>query len=142
LSIAVEGEFPTAPVRIIAYYRDQLYDVSFADGTLKRSGPGVPWTTFLGSSEMTNFIHDSQSAWSSQPERTEEENFRGLFAPLVARALELDPYEADGREAASQRVRLFVYAPMPEGFSIQNARLGKQQGFVLYCTDVFLPENP
>jgi hypothetical protein len=40
------------------------------------------------------------------------------------------------------RARVFVYAPLPESFRIQDDRLGKQEGYVLYCVDLFAPESP
>ena len=39
-------------------------------------------------------------------------------------------------------VRVYLYAKMPPEFAVQNAKLGKQEGEVLYCIDVPLKETP
>lgn len=142
LTIAVEGDFPTKPERIIALYRGSFYPMAFADGTLTNSGAGVSRGALFGSPELSTFLQSSQFMWGNQPERTEEERFRTLFEPLLYRALDLDPASPADVPFAADRVKLFVYAPMPERFAIQNPRLGKQRGFVLYCADAFPPENP
>ena len=76
-------------------------------------------------------------------EKTTPQRYQEMFESLVAQSLGLtQSSDFDTLRLPDDRVRLFVYAPMPENHFIQSDFIGKQAGYVLYCLDVFKPENP
>ena len=61
---------------------------------------------------------------------------------LIARALgtiEGLPNVIKSAPLPPDRVRLFLYADLPDGFRVQDPRFGNQEGHVLYVQDVFKP---
>ena len=73
---------------------------------------------------------------------TQDEVFLDLFYPLVARGLDLaDQSEVDQFVFPGDRLRLLIYAPMPDTLFVSNPRFNRQKGYVLYAVDVFEAES-
>jgi hypothetical protein len=71
---------------------------------------------------------------------TQDEVFLDLFYPLLARSLDLvDQNEVDEFVFPGDRLRLLIYAPMPESLSVTNPVFNRQLGYVLYSLDLFEP---
>jgi len=69
---------------------------------------------------------------------TQDEVFLDLFYPLLARSLNLtDQDEVDEFVFPGDRLRLLIYAPMPETLYVSNPLFNRQQGYVLYSLDLF-----
>jgi hypothetical protein len=65
-----------------------------------------------------------------------------MFYPLLARCLELnDQKEVEFFVLPTDRIRLLVYAPLPETLHLSNPQFDRQHGFVLYSLDLFEPET-
>jgi hypothetical protein len=65
-----------------------------------------------------------------------------MFYPLLARCLEMDDQkEVDFFVLPPDRIRLVVYAPLPETLQLSNPHFDQQHGFVLYSLDLFEPET-
>jgi hypothetical protein len=89
--------------------------------------------------EYTGFEFD-WGPWDKK-ERTPEALFQRLFSPLVVRSLGIvDQDDLDSYRVPEDRIRLFIYAPMPPEFLLKTDAFSVQRGFVLYSVDVFLPE--
>jgi hypothetical protein len=74
-------------------------------------------------------------------EPTQADVFEALFNPLLTRSLELaDQVEVDDFSLPPDRVRLLIYAPLPESMFVKDKRFARQDGCVLYSLDVFEPE--
>jgi hypothetical protein len=71
---------------------------------------------------------------------TQDEVFLDLFYPLLARSLDLvDQNEVDEFVFPGDRLRLLIYAPMPESLNVTNPVFNRQLGYVLYSLDLFEP---
>jgi hypothetical protein len=65
-----------------------------------------------------------------------------MFYPLLARCLELnDQKEVELFVLPPDRIRLVVYAPLPESLQLSSPQFNRQNGFVLYSLDLFEPET-
>ena len=65
-----------------------------------------------------------------------------LKQPLLAYALGIGQVEdLEKFQQPDDRIRVFLYAPMPEEFMLKHEQLGKPRGQVLYVIDVYLPEE-
>lgn len=71
---------------------------------------------------------------------TQDEVFLDLFYPLLARSLDLvDQNEVDEFVYPGDRLRLLIYAPMPEALFVTNPLFNRQLGYVLYSLDLLEP---
>ena len=73
-------------------------------------------------------------------DRETVEDYQSMCMPLIVRSLEI----ANDEELATfslpeDRVRVFVYAPLPEELRTLGNDFAGQSGYVLYTVDVFLP---
>jgi hypothetical protein len=85
----------------------------------------------------------SQRGWIYRAkEQTSDDTFEGMFYVLLTRGLELvDQGEVEQFSLPPDRAKLLVYAPLPKNLFVTDARFSRQHGFVLYCLDVFEPEQ-
>jgi hypothetical protein len=132
----------TSPIR--GLYRDQLYTFAVNGKELQlASGTGVPLSSFISTMDTSQFGQYNMyySSWADD-DRTEEERFVNLYSPLFATSLNLKKRSAANTfSLPDDRVRLFVFAPMPESFQVSGNELGSQRGYVLYTIDVFEPDQ-
>jgi len=71
-----------------------------------------------------------------------DEVFSGMFYVLLTRSLELvDQQEVEQFSLPPDRARLLVYSPLPESLFVTDPRFSRQSGYVLYCLDVYEPEQ-
>ena len=85
----------------------------------------------------------SRRGWLYKPtEPTSDDMFGGMFYVLLTRGLELvDQGEVEQFSLPPDRAKLLVYAPLPKNLFVTDPRFSRQHGFVLYCLDVFEPEQ-
>ncbi len=82
----------------------------------------------------------AQFGWQRRRDRKGQELFEGMFYVLLARSLELaDQKEVEEFSLPSDRARLLVFSPLPDKLKVTDQRFGRQDGYVLYCLDVFEP---
>ena len=75
-------------------------------------------------------------------EKQTDDSLRDAGKLLIARALgtvEGLQHLVTSAPPPADQVQLFLYAPLPDGFRVQDPRFGSQKGFVLYVQDVFKP---
>ncbi|MGQ0636771.1 MAG: hypothetical protein ACT4QC_19340 [Planctomycetaceae bacterium] len=142
LVVAKGPGFPTAYRDLCVLYGRYLYMLTEQDGKLVL-GPE------RGS--LTAFLKLDKAGWSTafgaadpweQSHVSRDELFLSLFAPLVARNLDLrTSKDVLDFQLPDDRVRLFIFAPLPEEFRLKTAQFRRQEGYVLYCLNVFLRDR-
>jgi hypothetical protein len=143
LELVTTGEFPTQTLGIFAMYRKKLYYLVYEDNKLRKQGEAQHVSSLVHAYEDPWFSKHS-SRWSSSRPQDRGPDPGVVFTahrnPLMARDLGIT---GEDRlricELPSDRVRVFVYAPMPSEYQIEGTQFGKQEGCVLYCVDVPLP---
>lgn len=117
------------------------------DGALQLRGGGVPLNNFLQTDSWSQgYYGPGFYGWEDDPDP--EQLFQTAMRPLVARSLGIhDDDSLKTTEMANDRVRLFVYADMPEELSPQceyvdgDPLQAQKVGRVLYVIDLFPPEQ-
>lgn len=139
LTIQTGDSFPDRPQRIMALYRNQIYEVTEQSGALRTKSRGVPLVALLTALNFSRlqFFFDPEFDKYQSP----DEAFKTLSQPLLLRSFGL----RTGTDFAQfslpeDRLRLFVYAPMPEAFFADAGAFDSQSGFVLYQLDLPTPE--
>jgi hypothetical protein len=139
--------FPRDPLELQVLYGNQLYGMTATENRLELQKPRGALAAILPMSTWNSYEQFGGGGWgnaklNSEP-ATAVECYRLLFGPLVARNLGLrTQWETMGFVLPPDRARLFVYAPLPDSFRIQDDRLNRQDGYVLYSLDLFAPESP
>ena len=151
LVVSVAGNFPNSPIKVDAMYRDQMYIMTVrpdsaqpAKQVLKLVSPSGPISTNLRIDQY-NAYQSRLNPWQAEDTRAAEQRFRELLNPLLLASLQVTTQkELEKFALPDDRVRLFVYAKMPDNFFARSQpdRFGKQDGYVLYCLDVFKPASP
>ncbi|MGH7128721.1 MAG: hypothetical protein ACREIV_09130, partial [Planctomycetaceae bacterium] len=133
---------PALGTQVFALYRDRLYEMKRENGRLvKRAGNGFTVAQYLGTIDFNQFQYYGPFGQWEQEDETETQRYRKMHKPLIARSLNLNNLKSEEEfELPADRVRLIVFAPMPENFHIQNDQFGRQSGHVLYLIDVVRPE--
>jgi hypothetical protein len=108
-----------------------------SEGRLELGTEAHPVPKFLRLDEYSDFRRNAIFSPFDDDELSAEERLAKLLRPLIARNLNLsDAKQIKAFALPADRVRLFVYAPMPESFFVTNERFSRQSGYVLYCIDV------
>lgn len=144
VSLGADLADPSQLIVAAALHRDRYYTVQRENGRYRLTGPGQPLGQVLRLEQYASFRFGMYyDPWGNSPPPSAEVLFGELMLPLVARDLGLERQSAVDRfSLADDRVRLFVYAPMPDAFFVKNPAFGRQMGRVLYCFDLFPPETP
>ena len=80
--------------------------------------------------------------WGNQEQLPAEQRYLELQIPLVVQSLNLTrPDDLKMYVLPDDRVRLFLIAPLPAEFNIDNPLLGRQAGQVVFTLDVLRPES-
>ncbi|MFO0919109.1 MAG: hypothetical protein U0872_12440 [Planctomycetaceae bacterium] len=139
LALTTRDEFPPAE-DIYVVFRDRFYSVGYYQGriTLRNSVGAVP--AFLRIEQNSGY-YSPFSRMGDQ--RTIEQRFRGLFFPLVTRALDIQSLaDAQNFRLSSEQLRLIYYTDLPAELMVQNPRFPSQKGKILYCLNIPLKETP
>jgi hypothetical protein len=140
LALAKQPGFPPEFRRIHAIHGRHVYSLTENAGQLELKSHDGTVPTFLQLSRQ-NSIGLYSPPWSETDE-SPSDPFDALFLPLVARACQISR-QRDAYQFAlpEDRVRVLVYGPMPDTFFARTEQFAAQRGAVLYCFDVFLPEQ-
>ncbi|MBT4864019.1 MAG: hypothetical protein HON53_02715 [Planctomycetaceae bacterium] len=138
--------FPAEPEEMFAVYRKQIYRLQRNGKQLMVGSSAGELLPFLNSSTFNSY-NNRNTMWGAD-ERPIEQIFRSTLEPLIARQLGINTDE-EGKSFSlpDDRVRLFVFAPLPEEFGVVRMIGDTQQNFqrqvgrVLYCFDVFNPKE-
>ncbi len=139
LTLTVDETFPAAE-EMYVLYRDRFYSVARRDREITlRSGIGtVP--AFLKLEGDQNYYSPFGGGYGND-DRSVEARYHELFVPLIARSLNLRT-EKDAKTLrwSDGHLRFMYFAPLLPDLQVQNPRFTNQQGKVLYCQDLVLPE--
>jgi hypothetical protein len=166
LALVTDGHFPRPATRepVYALYRDHVYEMTCADGRLELARPRAheayhadsgngsleligtriqSLSNFLGSihsEDLSPYSRGYGSPRPSNPQADPTPPFETLHRPLIAWSLGLKRRsEISTFVLPSDRVRLFVWAELPESLRVNDPRMGSQQGRMLYVVDVLKP---
>ena len=112
-----------------------------------RDGPGENESSFFSEQTFTRFNASGNLGRRYFGSEEPDENRDLIWMDnagkvLVARALgtiEGLPNVTTGPALPPDQIQLFLYAPLPDGFRVQDSRFPDQQGRVLYMQDLFIP---
>jgi hypothetical protein len=146
LALVTDSHFPRPATRdfVHALYRDQVYEMTWADGRLELHRPRAEsLSQFLGSirpEDLSPYSRGYGSPRPSNPQADPTPRFETLHRPLIAWSLGLRRRsEIPKFVLPDDRVRLFVWGELPEGMRVNEPRMRSQQGRMLYVVDVFKP---
>jgi len=139
--------FPAVNRGLWALYGHRLYRLKDSGEQLELTAENRPLRDLIRTDKYNRYSlafdpMAQQVQWPAvKPEPTTLDVFDNLFFPLLTRSLDLaDQRAVESFSLPTDRVRLFVYAPMPSGLFLKDARFAVQQGFVLFSLDIFEPE--
>lgn len=139
LTIVKGPGFPAQYQEIQAVFGRRVYSLADSAGKLELKSEFGSMSLFLGLDQFNQFMPTFDSL---EHEGTPRELYAALFRPLAARAFNITSHrEALDFALPEDRVRLLIYAPMPPELFARNDRFTSQQGQVLYCLDLFPPEQ-
>lgn len=142
LDLSTGPEFPSDVNDVFVLYRDRFYGMTRVDGRLKLKANLGAVPGFLRLDDYARF-RIRAGAWGGGGDRPPEERFQSMLQPLLAHSLGVSsPEEIEAFRLPSDRVRVFVSAPMPPEFFLQDERFGKQEGVVIYSVDLILEQPP
>src|SRR5262249_39194454 len=126
----------------------KLYGLKETADRLELSSEVGSLSARIRTSDYSEFgsLFNPRQGWQTRNfrprEPTQADVFEALFNPLLTRSLELaDQVEVDDFSLPPDRVRLLIYAPLPESMFVKDQRFTRQDGCVLYSLDVFEPES-
>ncbi|MGE5193551.1 MAG: hypothetical protein ACM3U2_13740 [Deltaproteobacteria bacterium] len=149
LTLRKVRNFPQEYLDLYALYGRRLYRLKETADRLELSSDAGPLASLCRVNEYDEFrsLVNPRGSWQRLPfapperEPTMTDVFEAMFYPLLARSLDLaDQLEVEAFSLPHDRVRLLIYAPLPPALFTRDARFEKQEGYVLYCLDVFEPE--
>ena len=128
---------------VYGLYRDRIYRFEIKGNRLELSnGSGLPVASYVGTIDSNAFGQLSYYYTAFAEEQPAEVRFGNMHKPLVLQSLSLNSRAAAATYSLPEdRVRLFLFAPMPPSFHIRDPRFNRQIGQVLYAIDVFQPEK-
>ncbi|MFH0910532.1 MAG: hypothetical protein V1918_03340 [Planctomycetota bacterium] len=145
LRLATSPDFPTEEMRALVYYRDSFYPLRLQDGRLETTTANrVERKQFLGDEEVALLGAEPWARFGAREteKKTEKEVFQKLFKPILARVTGgTDAFPLVVERPRPGRAELFVYAPMPRAFRLDEEKIKGEGGYVLYHMDVWKPER-
>jgi hypothetical protein len=140
LTLVKRPDFPSEYQQVYALYGRHVYSLIENGDQFELKSDAGSMAMFLQISQQNQF-GGYYDPWSEM-ELNSSDLFGAMFLPLVARACNISRQrEALNFALPDDRARVLVYAPMPKAFYLQNERFGAQRGYVLFCFDVFPPEQ-
>jgi hypothetical protein len=144
--ITVDENFPKSTAPIYAVQGNRYVAASMSNGVLY-----VP-AAAQNLAELHQRLPQSHPTWGdpwshygSNRKQKVDAIYGDLQLPLSFRSLGIhNAAQLPGFSLPDDRIRVFVYAEMPESFHTLSDQLGTPDGYVLYCIDVVRPdvENP
>ncbi len=143
LSLSVEGlqQVDVNPSMYLLY-GNRFHALMWRDGKLELVSDAGDAKAVLQLQQSQNWANNGYGYGGYDPYnqrnvQTPKERFNLMFRPLLSRSLNVGrEREAEQVQLPTDMVRVYLYAKMPPEFAVQNGRLGKQEGEVLYCIDL------
>ena len=146
LAITFEDGFPTDAHAVWALCGGRFYRLQVGEGRLRLgSGSGHDAKElFTKDALRVPKPHYFGPFRTSGEEEPPDKRLQRLMVPLMARAVaHAGTFWQDVRYPAlpPDRMQIFIYAPLPEGFRLQEPRFGEPMGYVLYQIELRKPEK-
>lgn len=141
LQLNWEGEFPPTAETITLVHGDRFYNMQRLDGKLQTVGSMGTAGGFLRVQDYQNNWQNRMGGYYGNDTRPVIEQYRELFHPLMARRLGVvTEGEAQTFQLPPGMVRLMYFVPMTDAFFVNNPRVGRQEGWVMYSIDLPLEQ--
>ena len=147
LVIAPGPGFPKTVLQAWARYGTMFYNLKLDGSNWVRDGQGMAESAFFTDETFTRFNASGYAdrIYFGQKEPTENRDLiwmENAGKIMIARALgtvEGLPNIITAPALPPDQIELFLYAPLPDGFRVQDSRFPDQQGRVLYMQDLIKP---
>lgn len=141
ITLSVEGLKPEdVDPAIYLLYGNRFQSLTWKNGKLEVVGDAGDATGVLQLQHAQNWNNNYQYGYDPYNQRqtqTPKDRFNVMFRPLLSRSLNVSrEREAQQVQIPTDIARVYLYAKMPPEFAVQNAKLGRQEGQVLFCIDV------
>lgn len=138
LVVSTSGLPDETAIAAHALYGRDIYRMRLEAGRLVLQSGATRLSEFLAALNDERFWHYAYPEIWVEQRPVEEELDARMVVPLIAQSLEMENRrKAERFRLPPDRVRLFVYAPLPEEFFVRDERLRPQTGSVLYSVDLF-----
>ena len=126
-------------------YGNRFYTLTWANGQLVLGSDAGDATAILQLQQSQQWANQGYGygydPYNQRNVQTPKERFNLMFRPLLSRSLNVArEREAQQVQLSTELVRVYLYGKMPPEFAVQNPKLGKQEGEVLYCIDLPLKQ--
>ena len=149
LTLIVGKDFPSPASGdvVSVLYRDQIYSMNWTARRLDlAASPPQPLSEFMALvqwNDLSPYMVRRGNVPVTNAETVPGAQLDKMRGPLMAWSLDLRRHsEIPAYRLPDDRVRLFVWAELPESLKVESARIGRQQGRVLYVVDLPKPVKP
>ncbi len=139
-AVSLSAEFENSMKDAYVIYDNRAYQLSRKQGEWVADLNGDPLISLLNISDFD--MYGNQFLISpfadGNEDKTVEQLYEAMIPALLAKGLKLTDNESVKKfRVPTDRARLFLLTQLPPEFSLETESLGKQNGLVLYCLDVF-----
>jgi len=130
----------SSPETMYALHGGRFYNVYRNGKRLKVGASLGDVSSFLEHNTLQNM--NNFGPFGGRDERKPAEVFSSPLVPLLARQLGNNSIkDLQNFSLPADRLRLFVFTTLPKQLYMDNPAFKKQDGRVLYCFDIFNPEE-
>ena len=143
LSLSVDGITPSTTQAQYLMYRNRFYLLNWKDGKLELGPDSGDVRSMLRVDSMQGWANIQNYNYGYTKQETKPaDRFILMLTPLYSRSLNVTrSSDVDQIRLPDDVGRVFIYSPIPPELNVQNKRLGTQNGQILYCLDIPLPEQ-
>ncbi len=143
LLLSIDGIQPTETQSMNLLFRGRFFSLFWQNDKLKLASDTGDIRSMLRVDSMQGWANTNNYGYPyNKPSPKPEERFSLMLTPLLGRSFNVTRNsDVDQIRLPDDIARIFIYSKMPSGFNVQNNRLGAQNGQILYCLDVPLPEQ-
>jgi hypothetical protein len=125
---------PADSMHLLCLYGSGFYTLRYEGEHLALAAPAGTAVNFL---QLNWQLTQIDNPWFDTEKKTPEKTFDSLLHSAIARSIGVHNYnEIATYQLPLDRVRVYLYAPMPDEFFVNPEQFGKQAGYVLYVIDV------
>jgi hypothetical protein len=125
---------PESSMHLLCLYGSAFHSLRLEGEHLALAAPAGTAANFL---QLNWQMMQIDNPWYEREKKTPEKTFDSLLHSAIARSIGVHNYnEIAAYKLPLDRVRVYLYAPMPDEFFVDPERFGRQAGYVLYVIDV------
>ncbi len=142
LLLNIDGIDPAATHSMYLMFRGRFYSLIWQNEKLKLATDTGDVKSMLRVDSMQGWANNNNSyMYNSQGPKPEERSSL-MLTPLLGRSLNVTRNsDVEQIRLPDDIARVFIYSKMPPELNVQNNRLGAQNGRILYCLDIPLPDQ-